>query len=59
MRSDTELLDALQELTKGYGMGWLLRNSSYGLGMRLHETTADGALPDVREAIEKYLNSIQ
>ncbi len=55
-RSDKQLLDALQALTKGYGKGWILRNSLVERGMRLHETNMENATPDVREAINNYLN---
>lgn len=53
--SDTELLDALQKTTTGYGNGWILRRSLNGRGMRLHETTLPNTEPTVREAIENYL----
>jgi len=54
--TDTERLDALQNLTKGYGNGWVLRVSSMGRGMRLHETGQEGGQPNVRNAIDDYLN---
>ena len=54
--TDTERLDALQNLTKGYGRGWLVRVSSTGRGMRLHETSMMGAQPNIRNAIDDYLN---
>ncbi len=50
---DTKRLDKLQSLTKGYGNGWILRESFNGRGMRLHETTLNGAENDVRKAIDK------
>jgi len=52
LREDQERLDALQYMTKGYGTGWILRQSSTGRGMRLHETTRAGASKDVRAAID-------
>ena len=63
--TDTELLDALQSETKGYGDGWVLRESSNGRGMRLHETGAEmpliegEAVEDVRQAIKNYLKKAQ
>lgn len=53
-RKDAERLDKLQSLTRGYGRGWLLRDSTSGRGMRLHETSQDGTSPTVREAIDAY-----
>lgn len=55
--TDTERLDLLQKLTKGYGNGWILRNSSQGRGLRLHETSLDSAVKNVRQAIDNYLNA--
>lgn len=52
---DSARLDKLQSLTKGYGKGWILRNSDYNRGMRLHETTHNGATPDIREAIDNFV----
>ncbi len=49
--TDRQLLDWLQEQTKGYGLGWIVRNSCCGRGMRLHETSQEGAVPTIREAI--------
>jgi hypothetical protein len=57
--TDTEMLDAIQDLTQGYGSGWLLRESSNGRGMRLHETAEKGGFDDIREAITNYLNQAQ
>lgn len=57
MTTDTERLDFLQKLTAGYGRGWLLRLSGYGRGWRLHETSTLGAVPDVRDAIDKVMNT--
>lgn len=56
-RSDKQLLDALQLMTKGYGKGWILRDSTSGRGIRLHETSQEEGEPDVREAINKYLDN--
>ena len=52
--ADTKRLDKLQSLTKGYGKGWVLRDSSNGRGMRLHETSLDNAVSDVRTAIDLF-----
>lgn len=49
---DTSRLDYLQSLTKGYGRGWLLRESTTGRGMRLHETSSEMAAISVRAAID-------
>jgi hypothetical protein len=63
--TDTELLDALQSTTKGYGDGWVLRESSNGRGMRLHEAGSEmplsegEAVEDVRQAIKNYLKKAQ
>ncbi len=52
LEADTERLDWLQSQTKGYGYGWVCRDSATGRGMRLHETLLPGAVSDVREAID-------
>ena len=57
--TDTERLDKLQKLTTGYGKGWVLRLSGYNRGMRLHETSREEAVPDIREAIDNYTISKQ
>ncbi len=54
-RTDKERIDAIQQLTTGYGDGWILRRSFSNRGMRLHETAGEGAVPNVRDAIDKYL----
>lgn len=56
-RTDTELLDALQELNnrENYTGLCILRISTTGRGWRLHETSADGFI-SVREAINDYLD---
>lgn len=59
MRTDKERLDALQGLSTGYGYGWLLRLSTTGRGMRLHETSMPGSTPNVRDAIDQYLDYIE
>ncbi len=50
-QSDTELLDWLEKNTRGYGKGWICRDSTTGRGLRLHETSDYGASPTVRRAI--------
>jgi hypothetical protein len=57
-RTDTERLDALQALTTGYGVGWLMRNSTTGRGLRLHETSNVEGEPDIRDAIDKFLDNL-
>lgn len=49
--SDTEMLDWLEKNMKGYGKGWICRDSTNGRGLRLHETSAPEAKSIVREAI--------
>lgn len=49
--TDTGMIDWLQEQTVGHGCGWICRKSPYGRGMRLHETSREDALADVRDAI--------
>ena len=58
-RTDKERLDALQALTTGYGNGWILRLSQHGRGLRLHETSRDEAVPDIRQAIDNALDKIE
>jgi len=59
--TDTELLDFLQELTdKSDSAGRVvMRDSSIGRGWRLHESSADFAVKDVRSAITTYMKSIK
>ena len=52
---DADRLDFLQRGTKGYGKGWILRPNLTGRGMRLHETSQEGASRTVREAIDKEI----
>jgi len=49
--TDTEMFDWLQQQTIGYGCGWICRKSPHGRGIRLHETSRESAVVDVREAI--------
>jgi hypothetical protein len=49
---DKERLDFLQEITDGYGKGWMLRRSEDGRGWRLHETDRKEARTSVRDAID-------
>lgn len=57
--TDKERLDKLENLTTGYGKGWVLRKSYVGRGMRLHETSHDGAYKTVREAIDGFKDNKQ
>ena len=57
MITDTERLDFIQKLTRGYGKGWILRPSSGLRGWRLHETSRDEATPNVRDAIDRLLKN--
>lgn len=57
--TDKELLDWMQSQTKGYGNGWIFRNSKTGRGMRLHETYDSGkeVNRDVRKAISAHIEA--
>ncbi len=55
MTTDKERLDFLQELTEGYGRGWVLRRSTTGRGWRLHETSAITGTPNIRDAIDSVI----
>ena len=56
--TDTELLDFLQKLTDEhvYTGRVVLRMSDTGHGWRLHETSLDTAVSNVRLAIENFIN---
>jgi len=56
MRTDTERLDALQELLGEYTGRVICRWSQTGRGWRLHETSSHGNCKDVREAIDQFLD---
>lgn len=49
--SDTEILNWLDENARGYGKGWICRDSSTGCGSLLHETNTKEVEQTVREAI--------
>lgn len=51
---DRQRLNYLDSTTKGYGKGWVLRDSATGHGMRLHETSEQTAHPTVRQAIDAH-----
>ncbi len=53
--TDTERLNKLQELTQGYGRGWIVRLSSYGRGIRIHESSRSEAVLDIRKAIDNFI----
>jgi hypothetical protein len=57
MRSDKELLDGMQKAAQG--LGWILRDSVYGRGLRLHETGRPKAFCDIRQAIDHGLTEIE
>ena len=52
---DTQRLNSIENLKKGYGKGWICRNSSHGRGLRIHETSDPSAFPTIREAIDAFL----
>ena len=58
LAKDANRLNKLQELSTGYGKGWILRDSIYGREMRLHETSGDLNLgkpnKDIRKAIDNF-----
>lgn len=55
--TDTQLLDYLQELLEdgGYSNRCVLRLSESGRGFRLHETSRDNGVRDVRQAIINFM----
>lgn len=55
---DTVRMNRLQEAMVGYGRGWILRISDQGRGLRLHETTRPGAVPDVRKAVDDFFQGL-
>ena len=58
MRTDKERLDFLQKLTDDakYTGNCILRDSTTGRGWRMGETSWAGSVPDVREAIDNYMD---
>lgn len=58
LRKDAERLDFVERSSKGYGLGWIFRESRTGRGMRLHETSEEGASASAREAIDRAMASI-
>lgn len=59
--TDKERLDFLQYLTdkNEYTGKVILRASTTGRGWRLHETSWEGSVKDVREAIDNYAKEIE
>jgi hypothetical protein len=55
-RTDTERLDALQNLLGQYTGTVICRWSSTERGWRLYETSGPGAVKDVRLAIDRFLD---
>ncbi len=53
--TDTDRLDFLQDHMKGYGYGWICRDSDSGRGLRLHETSHNEAVWDIRKAIDNFI----
>lgn len=49
---DKRRMDFIESTKKGYGSGWVFRESSNGRGMRLHETSAPDTAPTARGAID-------
>jgi hypothetical protein len=58
--TDTERLDFLQYLTnlKRYTGKVILRDSQTSRGWRLHETSAENAVDNVRQAIDNYAEKL-
>ena len=61
--TDKERLDWLQEHMHGYGKGWILRPSTCGRGLRLHESSGRGysldPKKDIRKAIDEGIEHIK
>ena len=57
-RTDTERLDFLQALLdrSDYTGSAILRLSQTGRGWRLHESSKSQAVPDVRQAIDEFID---
>jgi len=56
-RTDKQRLDALQALVGTYTGRVICQWSTTGRGWRLHESTQREAVPDVRQAIDAFLNA--
>lgn len=55
-RTDKQRLDALQKLLGRYSDRCVCRWSTTGRGWRLHEHEGLGAVKDVRQAIDNFLD---
>lgn len=55
--TDKERIDWLESQRKGYGNGWVVRESDSGRGMRIHETSREDAKPTLREAIDAAMEA--
>lgn len=55
--TDTEMLNWLDKNTRGYGAGWICRDSASGRGLRVHETSRQDANRTVRGAIAKAMEA--
>ncbi|MBI5117613.1 hypothetical protein HZA56_14140 [Candidatus Poribacteria bacterium] len=56
--ADSYRLDYLQQLTDDQDEALvIMRDSSTGRGWRLHQTTQEGAVPSVRQALDNYIHS--
>ena len=53
--TDKDRLDFLQNKTGRYTGKIICRWSVNGRGWRLHETSQEGAVPDVRQAIDNFM----
>lgn len=53
--TDTELLNWLDKNAKGYGKGWICRDSTTGRGLRIHETGIPNATPNIRDTIRAFI----
>jgi len=52
--TDKELLDYLNK-NKTNSNGWICRDSSMGRGLRIHQTSREDAVSDIREAIKIFI----
>jgi hypothetical protein len=61
MPTDKERIDFLQSITDNgtYTGKVIMRNSNFGRGWRLHETSKQNSFSDVRSAIDFYMDEFK